>query len=62
MSVWPEPQRIRIYRCVWVLGGKIVKDNGGSHTRALQAMRMRLAQGFAAWIEEMPSLDDDIPF
>ena len=59
---WPVGYPTVLYRCVWVERGKTIKDNAGSHKRASLGMEAKLSLGFAAWIEELPPLDDDVPF
>ena len=58
-AITPET---RLYRCVYVLEGKRRETLAGSHERAQRVMKIYLSQGSVAWIEEMPALDDDIPF
>mgnify|MGYP003629124319 len=51
-----------LYRCVWVDEGEEKKGYAGGLMRVLATMRAQLAAGRAAWIEEVPPLDDDVPF
>tara|TARA_R110000824_G_scaffold78951_6_gene199027 strand:- start:7726 stop:7944 length:219 start_codon:yes stop_codon:yes gene_type:complete len=67
---WPTEDQYRyaydpgtvMYRCMWAEAGKENKGNIGSYSRANLGMRAKLAQGFAAWIIEVPMTDDDVPF
>jgi len=52
----------RLYRCVCMREGERTETLAGSHERAQRVMKIYLSQGLVAWIEEMPALDDDVPF
>ena len=58
-AITPET---RLYRCVYIFEGERIETLAGSHERAQRVMKIYLSQGSVAWIEEMPALDDGIPF
>tara|TARA_Y100001963_G_scaffold157419_1_gene253604 strand:+ start:43 stop:225 length:183 start_codon:yes stop_codon:yes gene_type:complete len=51
-----------LYRCAWIDEGEKKKGYAGSLQHAMKTMRAQLVAGRAAWIEEVPPLDDDVPF
>ena len=58
-AITPET---RLYRCVYIREGERIETLAGSYESAERAMKIYLSEGLAAWIEEVPALDDDIPF
>ena len=58
-AITPET---RLYRCICVLEGERIETLAGSHERAQRVMKIYLSEGLVAWTEEVPALDDDIPF
>ena len=60
--IWSEPKYFALYRCAWVEEGEIKYSLQTSLQRADKAMRARLAEGLAAWLEQVPFTDDDVPF
>ena len=52
----------RLYRCVYIREGERIETLAGSYESAERAMKIKLSLGLAAWMEEMPALDDDVPF
>ena len=61
-EAWTEPNYFALYRCGWYEAGEVKYSLQTSLVRADTAMRDRLSEGHAAWIEQMPFTDDDVPF
>ena len=61
-SSWSEPKYLALYRCGWDEEGEIKYTLQTSLQRADKAMRDRLSEGHAAWLEQVPFTDDDVPF
>tara|TARA_R110002074_G_scaffold136579_1_gene281335 strand:+ start:328 stop:522 length:195 start_codon:yes stop_codon:yes gene_type:complete len=58
-AITPET---RLYRCVYIREGERIETLAGSYERAQRVMKIYLSEGLVAWTEEVPALDDDIPF
>jgi hypothetical protein len=58
----PEDRFLALYRCGWTEAGETKYSLAGQRWRAEKVMTDRLSEGHAAWIEEMPFTDDDVPF
>ena len=51
-----------MYRCAYIREGERIETLAGSYERAQRVMKIYLSEGLVAWTEEVPALDDDIPF